>query len=285
LPIAASPSSARHFVFAGVVAAALAWSAVSGATPRPLPFTYTYDTLGQGESEVEQYIDLTPVKAIDPQGKPVWYTASQFQMEFEHGITDRLELGLYAAFLPGAPEGYTDTATLTEGTGFKERLRLRIAEEGEWPIDLALYGELVEYSTEFELEAKVILQKRFGKLRIAANAWAEREFYYAVNQQDWVLNPTVGATYQVTPSFHAGVEYWMRVEFPDPAPNPRPFSLGPNQFVGPALMFSFGHLWWSTGIYARVNDVTRTAQPTNANQPLSDNLGPIWARTVIGLEL
>jgi hypothetical protein len=266
---------------------AVMWSARADATPRPLPFTYTYDTLGKGESEIETYIDLTPVKAIPPLGgKSIWYTASQFQMEFEHGITDRLELGLYAAFQPSAPEGYSETATLTEGTGFKERLRWRIAEEGELPIDLALYGELVEYATEFEIEAKVILQKRFGKLRIAANAWAEREFYYAVNQQDWVLNPTVGVTYQVTPSFHAGVEYWMRVEFPDPAPTPRPFSVGPNQFVGPALMFAFGNLWWSTGIYARINDIGRTALPTNgALTELPDNYGPIWARTVIGIEL
>jgi len=267
------------------VAAALLYSVCSEATPRPLPFTYTYDTLGKGESEVEQYVDLTPVKAIATTGSPVWYTATQFQTEFEHGITDRLELGLYAAFLPTSPgEAYSDTATLTEGTGFKERLRLRIAEEGELPLDLALYGELVEYTTEFEIEAKVILQKRFGKLRVAANAWAEREFYYAVNQQDWVLNPTVGATYQVTPSFHVGVEYWMRVEFPDPAPAVRPFSVGPNQFVGPALMFAFGSLWWSTGIYARVNDVGRTALPTNADQ-LPDDYGPIWARTIVGLEL
>ena len=275
------------FVAPAVVAAALLYSARSDATPRPLPFTYTYDTLGKGESEVEQYVDLTPVKAFNSQNRPAWYTASQFQTEFEHGITDHLELGLYAAFMPSpeTPLGYTDTATLTEGTGFKERLRLRLAEEGQLPIDLALYGEFVEYTTEFEIEAKVILQKRFGNLRIAANAWVEREFYYGVNQQDWVLNPTVGATYQVTPSFHAGIEYWMRAEFPDPAPAVRPFSLGPNHFIGPALMFAFGNLWWSTGIYARVNDIGRTALPNaSANQP-PDDFGPIWARTVIGLEL
>jgi hypothetical protein len=273
----------RIFV-AAAVAAATTWSVHAHATPRPLPFTYTYDTLATGESELETYIDLTPVKAIAPTGQPVWYTATQYQMEFEHGITDHLELGLYAAFQPDAPQGYTDTATLTEGTGFKERLRWRIAEEGQLPIDLALYLELVEYQTEFEVEAKVILQKRFGKLRIAANAWVEREYLYAANAQDWELNPTIGATYQVTPSFHAGVEYWMRVEFPDPAPTPRIFSEGPNQFVGPALMFNLGHFWWSTGIYARVNDVGRTALPTNATQQ-PDDYGPIWARTVIGLEL
>ena len=260
----------------------LAMSAVAfgaRATPRPLPFTYTADTLGAGETEIEQYVDLTPVKAISGStGAPTWYTATQFQTEFEHGITDRLELGLYVALQPDGPPGYINTAVLTEGTGFKERLRWRLADAGEWPLDVALYGELVEYQTEFEIEAKVILERRIGDLRLVANAWVEREWYYALPQQDWVLNPTVGATYQVTPAFHAGVEYWMRVEFPNPAPNPRPFAVGPNQFVGPALMFDFGKLWWSTGVYLRVNDVERTAQ-------VGDNYGPVWARTVVGLEL
>ena len=117
---------------------------------------------------------------------------------------DSLELGLYVAFQPDAPAGYTDTATLTEGTGFKERLKYRLAEAGQWPIDVALYGELVEYTTEFEIEANIILERRFGKLRIAANAWAELEFEYQGNR-DWVLNPTAGATYQILPEFHAGL--------------------------------------------------------------------------------
>ena len=268
-------------VAAGIVAAAFTWSARSHATPRPLPFTYTYDTLGEGETEIENYVDLTPVQAISTQtGKQVGYTAFQFQTEFEHGITDRLELGLYLALMPGPGDAYTSTATLTEGTGFKERLKLRLADAGEWPLDVALYGELVEYTDEFEIEAKIILERRIGNLRIAANAWAEREFYYAVNQRDWVLNPTIGATYQITPAVHAGIEYWMRVEFSN-VPTPRaPVTLatGPNQFVGPAMMFNFGHLWWSTGVYARVNDIDRVAQP-------GDNYGPIWVRTVVGIEM
>jgi hypothetical protein len=253
----------------------------AAATPRPLPFTYTADTLAAGETEIEQYVDLTPVKAISPSETGAagqWYTATQFQTEFEHGITDRLELGLYVAFQPDGPAGWSNTAVLTEGTGFKERLRWRLSDAGEWPVDVALYGELVEYETEFEIEAKVILERRIGDLRIVANAWVEREWYYALPQQDWVVNPTIGLTYQVTPAFHAGVEYWMRVEFPNPAPNPRPFSVGPNQFVGPALMADFGKLWWSTGVYLRANDIDRTAQ-------VGDNYGPIWARTVVGLEL
>jgi hypothetical protein len=264
---------------AALFASASTTSPRAAATPRPLPFTYTADTLGEGETEIEQYVDLVPVKATSANtGKPVWYTATQFQTEYEHGITDRLELGLYLAFQPDPGSDYANVATLTEGTGFKERLRLRLADAGAWPLDVALYGELVEYTNEFEVEAKVILERRVGNLRIAANAWVEREFYYAQSQEDWVLNPTIGATYQVTPSLHVGAEYWMRVEFPDPAPHPRPFSIGPNQFVGPAVLVNLGHLWWSTGVYARVNDIGRTAEPL-------DDYGPIWVRTIVGLEL
>jgi hypothetical protein len=264
---------------AAIAVAAFAWSPRARATPRPLPFTYTYDTLGEGETEIESYVDLTPVKAISQStGNAIGYVATQFQTEFEHGITDNLELGLYLAYMPSPGEGYVNAATLTEGTGFKERLKYRLADEGEWPIDIALYGELVEYTTEFEIEAKIILAKRFGKLRIAANAWAEWENYYALTQHDWVLNPTVGATYQITPAVHVGAEYWMRVEFPDTNPNPRPFSVGPNQFVGPALLLNFGSFWWATGVYARVNDVNHAAAPL-------DDYGPVWVRTVIGVEL
>ncbi len=266
------------YLAAAVVAGALTWSARAGATPRPLPFTYTADTLGEGETEIENYVDLTPLKAFSAQGNPVWYTATQFQIEYEHGLTDKLELGLYVAFQPDPAEGYTHISTMTEGTGFKERLRLRLAEEGEWPVDIALYGELVEYMTEFEIEAKIILERRFGDFRLVANAWAEREYYYSGAHQDWVLNPTVGATYQITPAFHAGIEYWVRAEFPDPAPSPRPFSVGPNHFVGPALMLNFGHLWWTTGVYGLLNDINRTVA-------IDDNYGPIWVRTVVGIEL
>ena len=52
---------------------------VARATPRPLPFTYTADTLGAGETEIENYVDLTPVKALDPNGVPATYWHRSFK--------------------------------------------------------------------------------------------------------------------------------------------------------------------------------------------------------------
>ena len=170
----------------------------AAATPRPLPFTYLYETLPKGTVEVEQYADYTPLKVRDANGNPVFYGASQLQTEFEYGISDRLELGLYVTFVPSSGS-YTNVPSLTEGNGLKERLRLRLAEAGDWPVDVSLYGELVENERDFELEAKIILQRRIGDFRIAANLWGEREYErFDTHQGNWVINPTLGVTYQVT---------------------------------------------------------------------------------------
>lgn len=259
---------------------ALSIPATARATPQPLPFTYVYQTLPEGDLEVEQYVDLAPVRVQSATtGASQIYLASQFQTEFEYGITDRLELGLYATFQPTPGSGtFVQTPTLTEGDGVKERLRLRLAEEGQWPVDVALYGELVENDHEFEIEAKVILERRIKNLRIVANLWAEREWYYT-NEADWVINPTLGVTYQVTPMFHPGIESWLRAEFPSPAPATRTFDLGPHVYVGPTAMLNFGKLWWSTGVYVRATDFTHSLEPG------VDSFGPLWVRTVIGLAL
>jgi hypothetical protein len=259
--------------FAVGVAPAVAW-----ATPQPLPFTYVYETLPEGDMEVEQYVDLTPVKVLASTGTPQYLLASQFQTEFEYGISDRLELGLYATFQPTFGSQYVQTPTLTEGTGVKERLRLRLAEAGQWPVDVGLYGEVVENEREIELEAKIILERRIDDLRIIANLWGEREYYY-VNQADWVINPTLGMTYQVAPWFHPGVESWLRAEYPSPAPATRTFNLGPQVYVGPTAMLNLGKLWWSTGVYIRATDTAHSLQPG------VDAFGSVWVRTIIGLSL
>ncbi|MGH7440988.1 MAG: hypothetical protein ACRENE_35390 [Polyangiaceae bacterium] len=261
-----------------VVAAGMAASGVASATPRPLPFTYTTETLGANELEVEQYVDLTPAMALDADGHPAGYLGTQFQTEFEYGITDRLELGLYVVYVP-TPSDYVGVAEMTEKTGAKERLRYVFADPGEWPVDVGVYGEAVEGDTEAELEGKILLQRRLGKLRIDANLWGEYEYDLSGPERDLVANPTLGLTYELTPAVHLGAEGWLRVKFPNiTVPSPRPFELGPLGYVGPAVLFNFGKLWWSTGIYARVTDVGRQMNPGEA-------FGPVWARMVLGFEL
>lgn len=269
----------KSIVAALAMTTAIAFTAKSAhATPRPLPFTYTTETLAPGELEVEQYADLTPVRGLTSNGTELSYVGTQFQTEFEYGLVERLELGLYVVYVP-TPVGLMSAPEMTETTGVKERLRYVFANPGAWPIDVGVYGELVEGDTEVELEGKILLQRRFGNLRIASNLWAEYELYYSGSRRDVVLNPTLGATYEISPTVHVGAEGWLRMEFPNVAVTDH-WPLGPHVYVGPTVMFNFGKLWWSSGVYARVTQGDATVPA-----PTVEPYGVVWARTVIGLSL
>ncbi len=270
------PRLAFNAAMATAAAALCARSAF--ANPRPLPFSYPHEQLGEGSTEIEQYVDYTPVHALSGTQGTVTYGLLQFQTEFEHGLTDRLELGLYVTYAPAAPSDFEEVPLAVEGNGMKQRLRYKLADTGAWPIDVALYGEVSENEREIELEAKAILQRRFGIMRVIANATAEEEFYFD-GRHDLVLNPSAGLTFEATPSVQPGIEWWMYGEYQEEnATSPRPFELGPHQYLGPALLLQFGALWWTNGVYVRLTDWNHDLDPLSG-----DSFGKIWIRSVVGL--
>jgi hypothetical protein len=254
-------------------------SASALANPRPLPFTYQHEQLAEGDAELEQFVDYTPVRALAlPSGKLAWYGLTQFQTEFEYGLTPRLELGLYFTWAPVSNNGFTEVPRPSAGNGLKQRLRLQPVATGEWPIDLAFYGEVSENEREVELEAKVILQRRLGRLRVVANLTGEREMYFD-GRREIVLAPSAGLTFEPSAAIQPGFEWWMNAEYPekDP-PSPRPFALGPHHYLGPVLLLNLGRLWWSTGAYLRVSDFGHTLAP-------GESFGKVWIRSMVGFGL
>src|SRR5262245_48710528 len=101
----------------------LAFATAAHANPRPLPFTYQHETLPQGSTEVEQFVDFVPLRALSASGgtDPVWMLGTQFITEFEVGLTDRLELGLYVTYVPRPGEDFASVAQMPEGNGAKQR--------------------------------------------------------------------------------------------------------------------------------------------------------------------
>jgi hypothetical protein len=259
--------------------AAFALAPAAHANPRPLPFSYQHEQLGKGESELEQFIDFSPTRALAiPSGDLAWYGLTSFTTEFETGLTDRLELGLYVTFAPAAPGDFTSTPQALDGNGMKQRLRYALAPSGEWPIDVSLYGELAENEREIEIELKVLLQRRFRFARLIANLSAEREFYFD-GHHDIVLNPSAGLTFDPIPLFQPGIEYWLHAEFPeeDP-PHPVPFGLKPHSYLGPTALLQFGRVWWTNGFYFRVSNLNHTLEA-------GETFGNVWFRSVIGVGL
>jgi hypothetical protein len=260
-----------------LVLAALTAAGTASANPRIFPFTYTVDTLPKGELELEQYVDYIPIRVFGLTPKPVWYGSTDFQTEMEFGLTQKLELGLYVTFAPTPTADISTYASPIVGNGLKERLKYRFADAGEWPVDLGVYGELVEDQREIEIEAKILLERRLGPVRIAANLTTEREYYFT-SQKDWVLNPSAGVSVEATPAVQPGVEAFLQSEYSSPKITPRPFDQGPHVYVGPTLLSQFGKLWWAVGAYARVTDTSHSMQPGEA-------YGNYWVRSVFGYEL
>ena len=272
-------------VFNSSILTILSLAIDAGATPRALPFTYPNETLAQGEVEIESYVDVNPLRTVaeptDPTAGNIWNPEYTIQTELEYGITDRWELGLYQVF-KATPQAGGDNSMGFDG--LKWRLRTRLAEPGELPVDLGFYLELETMHDELSLEGKVNLQRRWGRATWMANLWAEETLARPYDtkshgrQLHFVIDPTTGLVFQVTPTFHPGVEFWARGELSANGPTPQDRENSRvHYFIGPTTHLNFGKFWFSLGLYLHANNM-HTPAP-------GDTYGPIWFRSVVGLEL
>jgi hypothetical protein len=259
-------------------------SGAAGATPRQLPFTYPYETLSEGALEMEIYTDVNPLRVpaddSDPNAGKLWAPEYRLQTEIEYGVTDRVELGFYQVF-EASPKAGGENSLLFDG--LKWRVRTRLADAGQWPVDVGLYLELETMHDELALEAKVNLQRRVGPVRLMANLWVEEALARPLDSHamgrkgEFIIDPTAGAVYEVTPTFQPGIEYWSRGQLAPTGTGQERTDSAVQHFVGPTVHLNWGKLWWSAGLYAHVNDLDKP-QPGQA-------WGPAWFRSVLGLEL
>ena len=256
------------------------FSLVAAANPHPLPYSYPYQTLPKGKIEVEEIADLVPMRVArekeDGTRDAVTAVRSQLQTELEIGVQDRLELALYFSFHQSAT---ADTPAM-RFDGMKQRLRYRFAEEGDLPVDVGVYLEVAELYNEVELEQKLLLSKRFGYLTSVCNLWVEQEYYFQTQEWKLIYNPTLGATYEFSPNLMLGLEYWARGRFNKASAQTGEVNsdspTAARHYLGPALMLQSGEAWWSTGVYARLDNLTQAAKA-------EDPYGKVWVRTMVGL--
>jgi hypothetical protein len=254
-------------------------AAPAQATPHPLPFSYPYATLPQGQTELEQYVDLIPVRVAreDPDTtRAVTSVRSELTTEFEHGVTDALEVGFYLAFRQGAT---ADTPAL-RFEGIEQRARYRFCHEGDLPVDTGLYLEVAEFHNEIELEEKLLLSKRLGPVTVLSNLWVEQEYYFQDKSWKLIYHPTLGVTYETMPSLFVGLEYWAEGRFDEvsasEAAGEAPIET--RHYAGPALMVQGGGAFLGVGAYARLDELGPSAA-------VGDPWGPIWVRTLVGVHL
>ncbi|MFZ4707524.1 MAG: hypothetical protein ACOYMF_16110, partial [Bacteroidales bacterium] len=131
-------------------------------------FTYTYQStvLNEGQRELESWNTLRT-------GREDYYSTYDNRTEYEIGLGNNLQTAFYLNLT-------SKTKTISDNTGkslttenemgFSNEWKLKILDPVAHPIGLALYGEVGISSNEYELEGKIILDKKIGNLTIAANA-------------------------------------------------------------------------------------------------------------------
>ena len=266
-----------------LIAIAAAAPASAVANPRPLPFSYPYETLPEQALELEQYVDLIPMRVVrelpDGTAEGVVSLRSQLQTELEYGLTDRLEVALYFTFRQGG----SATAPQLRFQGLKQRLRYRFKELGEWPVDVGLYLEVAELHDEIEVEEKILLSRRFGPVNVVANLWVEQEWYFQTDEIKHVYNPTLGVSYELSPRLSLGAEYWARGRFdsdrgPTDMDGEADATTTAVHYAGPTLLLQSKKAWIAVGAYARLDQL-------GTGVAMGDPFGKLWVRTLLGIDL
>jgi hypothetical protein len=267
-----------------LVYAALGVPAVASANPRPLPMSQPYETLVEDRLEIEQRVDAVPVllAPVTTGGAPgtVWSLRSELSTELRLGWSDRLELGVSLGARQDAGLG-TPSLRLA---GFGQRARLRLAEAGDWPIDVALQVALAEHHDGIGAAERVIVSWRHDALLVLANFEVEQRYGSPGREWTHAYQPTAGVAYEVTPRVSAGVEYRARGRL-DPARAGPPGADDPDDpgdrdlhYAGPAVLVQRGRLWLAAGVHARLDRIAKGA-------PVDDRFGKLWVRALLGLEL
>ncbi len=174
--------------------ALISWNCLI-ADNRSYVWTYEYQTMNQGEAEIEHYTTLTSPFADSLNGT----VTTEHNIEVEVGMSDRFDFSIYQNFkqAPGSNLEYT---------GYKLRARYRIGEKGQYLVDPLLYFEY-KGKPDFSkhgLEGKIILARDFGNLNVAVNPVFEIE--YEDDSWESEIKYNAGARFIIYPLLKAGIE-------------------------------------------------------------------------------
>ena len=253
-PPAFLPAAAALAVLAALAPAAR-------ADRRAFGVTYEYNTMPQGGLDLELW-NTQSRTAFDATGA----STLQWKAEVEYGITDHWDIAVYQTF---SERRGTDPA-LTEPFGYDEtsvESRYRLAERGQWPVDVLLYLEVAKHFGHdfWDVEPKLILARDVGRLSLNLNLAPEIEF--AKDEAEGEIEPELepqwafGASYEVSPQWKVGAETYGAADLDDSEVS---------AWVGPAVSWAPSEKLWIAG---------------SAAAGLTDESDDLQVRLILGLGL
>ena len=182
---------------------------LSNAQDRLFTYTYQSTVLNKGQRELEVWNTLRT-------GRADFYSRLDNRTEFEIGLGGRFQTAFYlnlTSKTQATEESGIKSISTENEISFSNEIKFKLLDPVANPFGMALYGEYGIGSNEYELEGKLILDKKFNNLTVAANAVYEIEFapaYDASNKPDWEkenkLEYYLSFAYGLNPKFHITLE-------------------------------------------------------------------------------
>lgn len=197
---------------------------------------YEYATQPKGNLELELWNEAEP-----PRGD-LSAAVITTRVELEYGLTDHWDIALYHVFEQGGAEH----APLRLDS-WRVESRYRLAERGEWPVDVMLYleGERpTDLSDPFELEEKLILAKDVGRFGLVLNLVGEQKIFRGAERL-WEVD--LGARYEVVPQLRIAAEAWTIQTVTAAGTNGA-------WYAGPSVSVASERLWIQAGLGAGIGD-------------------------------
>lgn len=173
---------------------------------------YGYQTVPRGMLEIESLNSVVlngsrhgekgTSKGTVP-SQSMWRTA----IEVTYGLTDRIEAAMYVNL--AKPRGDD-----LQYAGSKFRLRGRLFDQGELPVDVGWYFELAYKRTpkyddqKLELELRPILQRDVGDFSFIVSPKFEKILVGSEEKEGWEFGYVSGIYYRWMRAFSPGVEFY-----------------------------------------------------------------------------
>lgn len=182
-------------------------------------FTYTYQStvLSKGQREIEIWNTVRT-------GREDFYARIDHRTEFEIGVGGKLQTAFYLNLTSQTKtneEAAVKSLQTENEISFSNEWKLKLMDPVANPFGMALYGEYGIGSSEFELEGKLILDKKINNLTIAANAVYEAEFapFYSNSNPEWghegKLEFYLALAYSLKPGFNLTLENSLKSVYMD----------------------------------------------------------------------
>jgi hypothetical protein len=227
-------------VLVSLCATALCISSMSQANERHFAYTYETATLPKGAVEFEPW---TTVRY----GREDYYLRLDHRFEFEFGLTDTLQMAFYINVSAYAKEieGEGGKADLEKGwkmPGISSEWKWKLLDPVADALGLALYLELSGKPHEFEVETKILMDKRWGNVLLAFNAVFEAEWENEGEEVEgkFAYEFDLGLAYALSNNLYLGLELRNKNTHPD-MEGLEHSAL----FAGPVISYSTAK-WWAT---------------------------------------